>query len=159
MKKIILAVLAVMAICFSQVSFAAATDLYSFDTPKQQQRFEDLGKQFRCLVCQNESLADSNAPLAKDLRFQVYQMVKQNKTNDEIKQFLMDRYGDFVLFKPRFSFYTAILWIAPFIMLAVALSRLFWLVNRRYKKKPGATNAHHFSQADRKRIRHLLQEY
>jgi cytochrome c-type biogenesis protein CcmH len=135
----------------------AATDIYSFDSPAQAKRFEKLGHEFRCVVCQNETLADSNAPLAKDLRFQIYTMVKQNKDNDEIVKFLTQRYGDFVLFRPRFSSSNLWLWIGPFVMLLFALARLYWLLLQRQKKQRSATYT--FSKQDRERIRHLLSQY
>lgn len=134
---------------------AAPSDIYSFDSPKQQVRFQRLSGQFRCLVCQNESLADSNAPLAQDLRFQIYKMVKQNKSDQDVVQFLIDRYGDFVLFRPPMSKLTLLLWLGPFLMLITALARLFWLIATR--KKP--VKIYRFSKEDRERIRHLLSEY
>lgn len=139
-----------------QLAQAASTDIYSFDSPKQQIRFQQLSGDFRCLVCQNETLADSNAPLAKDLRFQIYKMVKQDKSNQEITQYLVDRYGDFVLFRPKMSKLTFLLWFGPFVMLAIALARLYWLITRRKKT---TTKTYRFSKEERERIRHLLREY
>jgi len=141
---------------FSNLAFAAATNLYSFDSPKQQHRFENLSQQFRCLVCQNESLADSNAPLAQDLRFQIYKMVKQNKSDQQVVEYLIDRYGDFVTFKPPVRKLTLLLWFGPFIMLMIALARLFWLIRQRPVK---TTTTYRFSKQDREKIRHLLSEY
>lgn len=158
LKKFFLSLLLLFFMGVLQTAIAAPQDIYSFDSPKQQLRFQHLSKQFRCLVCQNETLADSNAPLAKDLRFQIYKMVKQNKNNHEITQFLVNRYGDFVLFQPRVGYLTFILWFGPFIMLAAALIRLYWLLNRR-KQNNIKTKTHRFTKQDRERIRHLLQEY
>lgn len=143
-----------MGIVFNS-AWGVTADLYSFASPQQQQRFDKLTGQFRCLVCQNESLADSNAPLAKDLRFEIYQMVKSSKTNQEIKQYLVQRYGAFVLFRPPVDKYTYALWFGPFIMLMIALARLFWLLRKR-KTSPRSFT---FSPRDRERIKHLLNEH
>jgi cytochrome c-type biogenesis protein CcmH len=156
-KKIPFLILFFISVIFCTNSFAAAAhDIYYFDSPKQQNRFQHLNQQFRCLVCQNESLAESNAPLAQDLRFQVYKMVKSNKTDQEIIQFLVNRYGDFVLFRPPMSKLTYILWFGPFVMLFAALIRLYWLISQRRKKT--RTQGYTFSKKDRERIRHLLSE-
>lgn len=144
--------------CLINFANAATVDLYVFDNPKQERQFQKLNQNFRCLVCQNETLADSNAPLAKDLRFEIYRMIKQNKSDQEIIDYLVDRYGDFVLFKPRFAVPTLVLWLGPFIMLMLALVRLYWLIHQR-RKQAKKSAAYTFSEEDRQRIKHLLREY
>lgn len=136
-------------------AFAAPTDIYQFDSTHQQRQFQKLSREFRCLVCQNESLADSNAPLALDLRYQIYKMVKQDKSNQDIINFLVNRYGDFVIFQPPFSRYTFLLWVGPFIMLAIALFRLYFVVTNQRSKRPKKTR---FPKEGRKRIRYLLRQ-
>lgn len=153
-KKILLFIL----LGFATAVWAAPSDLYSFTSPKQQSQFQHLTRSFRCVVCQNESLAESNAPIAKDLRFQIYQMVQQHKTNQEIIQYFVNRYGDFVLFNPPFSSLTFILWFAPLVMLVVALGRLYWLVKRR-KQQESRPKTYRYTKEQRERIRHLLSEY
>ena len=108
---------------------------YSFDSPMLQQRFEHITEELRCLVCQNESIADSNAPLAKDLREQVYRKLKEGYGEDEIKTYLVDRYGQFILFKPAFNASTTILWIFPFLVLLVGFLILFLLSSHKKKVK------------------------
>ena len=81
----------------------AASEVREFENPDQQQRYENLVKDLRCLVCQNQSLADSDADLAKDLREEVYGIIRSGKSDQEAVQFLVDRYGDFVLYRPPFS--------------------------------------------------------
>lgn len=100
-------------------SYASPTDMYTFQTITQQQQFQGLVQQLRCLVCQNENLADSNATLANDLRKQVYNMVIQGKSNQDIISYLTDRYGQFILFKPRVEPSTYVLWFAPFLLIAI----------------------------------------
>src|ERR1700733_11807026 len=85
---------------FMSLPLAYANSIYPLDSPKKEAQFNHLLKDLRCLVCQNQDLADSNAELAKDLRLQVYQLVKDGKTDSEIQDYLISRYGVFILFKP-----------------------------------------------------------
>ncbi len=102
-----------------------ATTSYPLDTPKQEAQFNHLLRELRCLVCQNQDLADSNAGLAKDLRNEVYQLVKTGKTDSEITQYLTARYGDFILFKPPVKAITALLWFGPALFMVLGLL-IFW---------------------------------
>jgi len=88
-----------------------------FDSPEQQERFNSLTGELRCLVCQNQNLADSDAPLAHDLRDEVFKMMQAGKSDEEIKTFLVERYGDFVLYLPPVKGNTMILWLAPALLL------------------------------------------
>jgi len=94
-------------------------------------RIRSLTEQLRCLVCQNQTIADSNAGLAIDLRQQVVQQVKAGKTDGEIKQYMVERYGDFVLYNPPLSPNNSVLWIGPFILLALGLLLVWRSVLRR----------------------------
>ncbi|MDE2235118.1 MAG: cytochrome c-type biogenesis protein CcmH [Gammaproteobacteria bacterium] len=96
-----------------------------------QSRYEYLTHEFRCLVCQDEDIADSNAALAADLRAEVYRQVLQGRSNEQIKQYMVSRYGDFVLFKPPFQPNTWLLWFGPGILLLLGLGVAFVLVRRR----------------------------
>lgn len=107
----------------STVGFADT--FYPLDTPKQEAQFNHLLRELRCLVCQNQDLADSNAGLAKDLRGEVYQLVKTGKSDSEIIQYLTTRYGDFILFKPPVKALTALLWFGPVLFLVLGLL-IFW---------------------------------
>jgi len=90
-----------------------------FASQQQQERFNKLTEELRCLVCQNQNLADSDAPLAHDLRREVHEMVLAGRTNEQIKQFLVTRYGDFVLYRPPVQKNTYLLWLAPLGLLLV----------------------------------------
>ena len=98
-----------------------AQDIYAFPTTQQQYQFNNLTQKLRCLVCQNESLADSNAPLAQDLRNTIAQMILQKKSNQEIIAYLVDRYGDFVLYQPRLTDQTLLLWLIPPLLLLIGV--------------------------------------
>ena len=100
---------------------ASAAEVRTFANPDQQQRYENLVKDLRCLVCQNQSLADSDADLAKDLRDEVYDIIQSGKSDREAVQFLVDRYGDFVLYRPPFSPMTLLLWLGPLLLLLAGL--------------------------------------
>ena len=104
---------------------AFANGFYPLETPKKEAQFNHLLRELRCLVCQNQDLADSNASLAKDLRNEVYQLVKIGKTDNEIIQYLTARYGDFILFKPPVKTVTALIWFGPALFLIFGLL-IFW---------------------------------
>jgi cytochrome c-type biogenesis protein CcmH len=99
--------------------------------PALQARFERIAKDLRCLVCQNESIADSNVELAGDLRRQVREMLVAGRSDDAIFDFMTDRYGDFVRFNPPLERKTALIWGAPFIVLLLGVSIVFRIVRRR----------------------------
>ena len=111
---------------------AAAVDRYPFPAEAQRQQFQGLISELRCLVCQNQNLADSNADLAKDLRQQVYAMVLANKTDAQIKEYMTLRYGDFILFKPPFNFYTLGLWLLPLLLLMMG-GMILWRITHPRK--------------------------
>jgi cytochrome c-type biogenesis protein CcmH len=88
-----------------------------FNDSDQEQRFQHLTEELRCLVCQNQNLADSDAPLAQDLRQEIHDMLMAGRSDDEIRSFLVDRYGDFVLYRPAVKGNTLMLWLAPVLLL------------------------------------------
>ena len=90
-----------------------------FKSQEQQDRFDQLTKELRCLVCQNQNLADSDAQLAHDLRREVHDLLQTGRNDEEIKQFLVDRYGDFVLYRPPVQTNTYLLWFAPLALLLI----------------------------------------
>jgi len=89
----------------------------AFDDPALQARYEHINRELRCLVCQNQTIGDSNATLAQDLRREVREMIAAGKSDDEIRTFMVDRYGDFVLYKPRMTPVNYLLWAAPVLLL------------------------------------------
>jgi cytochrome c-type biogenesis protein CcmH len=124
---------------------------FSFDTPAQEQAFRDLTGKLRCLVCQNESLAASQSDLAQDLRREVYAMMRAGKSQDEITRFLVDRYGDFVLYQPPVKPSTYLLWFGPFILIGVGAVLLLRTLRRR-ESGPEQT----LSPDDQTRIEEIL---
>ncbi|MGF1548549.1 MAG: cytochrome c-type biogenesis protein CcmH [Thiotrichales bacterium] len=108
----------------------------AFASATEEARFKDLIAELRCLVCQNQNLADSDAELARDLREEVHRMLREGKSDAEILDFMVVRYGDFVLYRPPVQSNTLLLWIGPFVILAVGLLTAIIFV-RRHHLKPG----------------------
>jgi cytochrome c-type biogenesis protein CcmH len=105
--------------------------------PVVEQRLKDLAEELRCLVCQNQTIADSNAPLALDLRNQIRAQVAQGRTDDQIRAYMVERYGDFVLYKPPFKASTVVLWLGPVLLLVLG-GGIFWTVVARRRPKQTA---------------------
>jgi len=122
--------------------------------PPYAERLRKLSEELRCLVCQNQTLADSNADLAVDLRREVEAMMAQGKSDAQIKAFLVERYGDFVLYRPPVKSSTAMLWFGPFLLLLVG--GVVWLVVQRRSRARAAAGAPGAAAADRERARRLL---
>ncbi len=113
------------------VPAARAVDPATLSDPALQARYEELSHEFRCVTCQNTSIADSQVELAGQLRRQVREMLVAGKSDNEIRDYMTDRYGDFILFKPRFSTRTAWLWLAPGILLVMGLIVAVRVVRQR----------------------------
>ncbi|AKS42508.1 cytochrome c-type biogenesis protein [Wenzhouxiangella marina] len=112
---------------------ASAIEIYEFADEVEERRFQALSQELRCTVCQNQSLADSDAPLARDLRRQVYEMIRAGRADMEIRQFMVDRYGEFVLYRPPIASHTLLLWGGPLILLLGGLIAAGVVINRRRK--------------------------
>ena len=109
--------IAVLSFLTLSVSVLAIDSEQAFDDPVLQARYEKLVAEVRCVTCQNQNIKDSNAPIASDLRREIRRMMGEGRSNEEITDFLVTRYGDFVLYRPRFEGKTLALWIAPFLLL------------------------------------------
>jgi cytochrome c-type biogenesis protein CcmH len=127
-KNLILIIL----VSIMQTVSAESIEATKFSSDKQESRYKDLVAEIRCPVCQGQSIGGSNAGLAKDLRLKVREMIIGEKSDDEIRGFMVQRYGDFVVFKPPVKKATYILWFAPFIFLGIAL---FMFTRSLTKKK------------------------
>ncbi|USD66006.1 cytochrome c-type biogenesis protein [Vibrio sp. SCSIO 43136] len=137
------------------VSFAAssAIDVHEFDSVEQEQLFKELSSTLRCPKCQNNSIGDSNAPLAQDLRQKVYEMLKQGKSEDQIVDYMIARYGNFVTYNPPITAATSILWLGP---IAVVLLGFGFIVLRS-RKKPTAAQQQ-WDEDKEARLKALLDE-
>jgi cytochrome c-type biogenesis protein CcmH len=119
-----------------QPSFAESIEAKSFVNSEQEQRYRSLIDEIRCPVCQGQSIGGSNAGLAKDLREKVRELIISKKTDDNIRRYMTDRYGDFVVFKPPVNKNTYLLWYAPFAFLAFGLIFLIRALIRKPTAKP-----------------------
>lgn len=120
--------------------------------PVANKRVSEISSQLRCLVCQNQSIADSNAELAMDLKRQVVKQIAEGKSNQQIIDFMVDRYGDFVLYNPPFKLSTLLLWLGPALIFVLGLTALFWTLSKRKKQKVVP-----LTEEQRKRAEALLQ--
>ncbi len=133
----------------------AGINAYVFDTPEHEQRFKKLAAELRCLVCQNQNLADSDADLAKDLKDEIYEMIKDGKSDTEIVDFMVARYGDFVLYRPPVKPVTYMLWVGPFILFVLGVVILVMFVRRRNQD---VLESGELSGEERQRLEGLLKE-
>ena len=131
-------IISIMIQLFLNNSYAVEPEEF-LQNPKQEMRARDISKNIRCLVCQNQSIDDSAAPLAKDLRALIRIKVQENDSDEEIYKFLTDRYGDFILLKPPFKISTFLLWSLPFVFFIIGIFILF-LHNKKSKKTFGKFN-------------------
>jgi cytochrome c-type biogenesis protein CcmH len=130
-------------------SAQATIETYTFATPAQEQAYKHLIDELRCLVCQNQNLADSNAELAQDLRRKTYEMVKAGKSSEEIVDYMVQRYGDFVLYRPPLRGTTVALWAGPFLILAVGVAVLMRVITRRRNDTAETDDAAELARVER----------
>ncbi len=131
-------------------SVNAADDPLEFTNPAQEKRYITLIEGLRCLVCQNQSLADSNADLAQDLRLEVYRLLMEGDDNEDIIKYLVARYGDFVLYRPPFKSTTYLLWLAPVIFLMIGI----WIAVSLIRKQ----QFHALNEEEQEVADHILNE-
>ncbi|MFA0605326.1 cytochrome c-type biogenesis protein [Vibrio amylolyticus] len=153
MKKLIMPLFAVFAV---SMGASAAIDVYEFDTLEQELQFKALGHELRCPKCQNNTISDSNAELAQDLRQKVYEMTKEGKSKSEIVDYMIARYGNFVTYKPPLTLATSILWVGPFAVIVIGFGLIFF---RSRKSKVVSAESKDEWDADKEaRLKALLDE-
>ncbi len=140
------------------VSLCVSAEMKSltFKSPEAEADYHLLTQELRCLVCQNQTLADSHAELALDLKQQTYDMIDAGKTPTEIKAYMVQRYGDFVLYKPPFQLNTLLLWLGPFAILLLGLTTLLRFVRRQKAEAKSADSANTESQNEELQNAHDL---
>lgn len=151
MKKLIASALLGWSLCAG-----AAIDTYQFGSDAERERYRTLTEELRCPKCQNQNIADSNSPIAMDLRAEIYRMLEQGRSDDEIVDHLVERYGDFVRYKPPVNDKTLILWYGPFALLGLGVVAVLAIVLR--KRRAGrAPEDRTLSEAERQRLAQLLE--
>jgi len=131
MRRIVLQLLSVIILGVTQSLWASAIEPLPFRSELEEIRFKALAEETRCTVCQNQSLADSDAPLAQDLRRELFVMIQDGRTDQEIRNFLVERYGDFVLYRPPLASHTLLLWGGPILLLLIGLIGSVIIIRRR----------------------------
>jgi len=153
MKRFIAAAALVMSCAGSAY---AAIDAYTFKNEAERARYTELTRELRCPKCQNQDIADSNAPIAADLRKEIYRMLGEGQSNQQIIDFMVDRYGEFVRYKPELNAHTWLLWFGPAgLLLGGAL--LIGVIVVRRRKQP-AEDANVLSDEERQRLAYLLDK-
>ncbi len=154
MKRTVLSIVLLLMVGWSALS-VAGINTFVFDTPEDEHRFKKLAAELRCLVCQNQNLADSDADLAQDLKNEIYGMIQAGKSDAEIIDFMVARYGDFVLYRPPVKPVTYMLWVGPFILFVLGAVILVMFVRRRNQD---VLESGELSGEERQRLEGLLKE-
>lgn len=143
--------LLIVILLFTSAQASARISAYEFDNAEQESIYNELVDELRCLVCQNQTIADSNAELAQDMKRKTHELVMQGKTKKEISDFMVQRYGNFVQYKPPVEPTTYLLWAGPFIILFIGLFFLIKIIRNRKVEKPAV-----LSDDDKSRAADLL---
>ena len=136
----------------------AAIDTYDFNDEAERQRFRVLTEELRCPKCQNQNIADSNAPIANDLRREIHRMLDEGQSDEQIVDYLVARYGDFVMYRPPLTAKTLLLWFGPAALLLLALLVVLNIVRRRRQAASAPTVTAELSDAERQRLSQLLDK-
>ncbi|MCB1675531.1 MAG: cytochrome c-type biogenesis protein CcmH [Halioglobus sp.] len=132
----------------------AVIETYEFSSPELEERYRALSTELRCPKCQNQNIADSNAPISRDLRQLLHRQLEAGASDEQIRDYMVARYGEFVRYRPRFGGVTAILWLAPLLLLGAAGGVAFLSLRSRR----GRTDAAGLSEAEQQRLRDMLRE-
>lgn len=134
----------------------AAIDSYKFADEQLRQRFHSLTYELRCPKCQNQNLADSNSPIAEDLRAQVYRLLNEGQSDAGIKDYMVARYGQYVLYKPQWSSRTWMLWLAPALLLLIAFAGAGIILGKRKNRGPLSDGGSLLTEQEQQRVQELL---
>lgn len=140
-----------VVLSFALPALAVQIEFHTFENPQRERLYLDLIAELRCVKCQNQNLAESNAELARDMREKTYAMITDGKSRDDVVNYMTARYGDFVLYKPPFKSKTLLLWIGPPIFLFLSLFFLLRIVRNQSNQK-----TEQLSDAERESVRSML---
>ncbi len=154
MRKLILTALVALTFSFAA---QAAIEVYEFEDPKQEQQFKELSHTLRCPKCQNNTISDSNAELAQDLRHKVYEMTKEGKSKQDIVDYMVARYGNFVTYNPPFTVATAVLWLGPLAVVVIGFA-LIVIRSRKSRVQTVADSDERWDEQKEARLKELLNE-
>jgi cytochrome c-type biogenesis protein CcmH len=146
-------VLLLISSCLLATDSSAQVDTFQFETPDQQLRFRHLSNELRCPMCQNTNLSGSTGGVAQDLRREIHRMILEGMTDREIEQFMFDRYGDFIFYRPRLRAETILLWFGPLLFLLIGAFTAYRIVRRSSKSSAAVRD---FTEADNQKLDQLL---
>ena len=155
MKRIIYA-LGLLLACLGTAQ--ASIDTYEFSTQAERERYRTLVEELRCPKCQNQNIADSDAPIAMDMRDEIFKKLEKGESNEEIVNFLVDRYGDFVRYKPPVNKSTLILWYGPAALLVFGFLMVAMIVFRRRRSTRTQQDEQHLSGEEKSRLSDILKQ-
>ena len=161
-KSVAITLAGLLAACIISMSSFAAIDVYDFDSAQQEAQYRGLIEELRCPKCQNQNLAGSDAPIAQDLKQKTYDLVKEGRSDVEIRAYMQERYGDFISYKPPVRPSTWILWFFPPLLLIVLVVGWFWHSKRRQLVASGESgvtvdnNVKALSTAEKAELERLL---
>ncbi|HET8745405.1 MAG TPA: cytochrome c-type biogenesis protein [Ramlibacter sp.] len=155
LKHLLRLLVVLLAVAFAVLAARAAEAPDVAEDPALEKRVNDIGLELRCLVCQNQTIADSHAGLAIDLKNQIREQLKAGKTDRQILDFMVERYGDFVLYKPPVKATTLLLWVGPFALMAIGLGVAVLIVRRRGQH---AAEAPQLTEEQRRKAARLLAD-
>ena len=144
--------IAVVFLSFAFPVIAVQIEFHTFESPQRERLYLDLIAELRCVKCQNQNLAESNAELARDMREKTYEMIVEGKSRGDVVNYMTARYGDFVLYKPPFKSKTLLLWIGPPILLLLSIFLLLKVI-----RKQNTQETEDLSDADRESVRTMLK--
>jgi cytochrome c-type biogenesis protein CcmH len=144
---------ALLCVLLLSANARAVIETYEFSDPELEQRYRQLSTELRCPKCQNQNIADSNAPISQDLRKLLHQQLEAGANDDEILDYMVARYGEFVRYRPRFSGATAVLWLAPVLLLLVGITAAVLTLRSRRSQRRAAGP---LSRDDEQRLQDLL---
>ncbi|WP_148862368.1 cytochrome c-type biogenesis protein [Marinobacter fonticola] len=145
----------ILLLCMGGGAVQAASDTYPLDSQAERERFNTLTSELRCPKCQNQSIADSNAPIASDMRAEVHRLIQQGQSSDEIMQAMTSRFGEFVRYRPELDQRTFLLWFTPLIVVVVGLAVVAVVVRR--SRRSAAGDAPVLSDEERRKLEGWLE--
>lgn len=151
-----------MFFCLLSVGFysnGSSIDVFEFSSDQNRDSYQALTRELRCPKCQNQDIADSNAPIAKDMRVQVHRLVEEGKTKNEVIDFMIERFGDFVSYKPKVAAETYLLWYGPWIFIVIGGMVIVMIAWRKGKSSGSRNDAQASTGEERKKVEELLNQY
>lgn len=143
----------------ASVTQSSSIDVFEFSSDENRQSYKDLTRELRCPKCQNQDIADSNAPIAKDMRVQVHRLVEDGKTSEQVVDYMIERFGDFVTYKPKVSAETYLLWYGPWVFIGFGALVIFLLSRRKTKQHAAPKTESEETASTDSSVAELLDKY